>query len=87
MLPEVISDNVDFLDALVEEVSVEQTYRLLFTEEGRMLLVHPEEVANTVLLQRIEGLFVVVGHAHDLPDNLLEIALMTVKQFNWDRLN
>jgi hypothetical protein len=86
-LVEVISDNVDFLDALVEEVSVDQTYRLLFSEEGRILLVHPEEMANTILLQRIEGCFVVVGHVSDLPDHLVEIALMTVKQFNWERLN
>jgi hypothetical protein len=30
---------------------------------------------------------VVIGHASDLPDHLLEIALMTVKQFNRERLN
>jgi len=86
-LSEVISDNVDLLDALVEEVSVDQTYRLLLSGEGRMLLAHPDEVANSALLQLIEGRFVVVGHASDLPDHLLEIALMTVKQFNWERLN
>jgi hypothetical protein len=86
-LSEVISDNVDLLDRLVEEVSVDQTYRLLFSGEGRMMPIHPEEVANSALLQRIEGRFVVIGHASDLPDHLLEIALMTVKQFNWERLH
>jgi hypothetical protein len=86
-LPDVISDNVDLLDRLVEEFSVGQTYRLRFSGEGRTMPIHPEAVANSALLQRIEGRFVVIGHASDLPDHLLEIALMTVKQFNRERLN